>query len=912
MISFLEGVIKEVWKEHTDHKNLVFILPSKRAGVFLKNLMAQITTKTQLAPEIYSIETFVENISGLRYASNTEQLFELYNTYIKHNKEEKDNFYTFSKWGRTLLQDFNEIDRSLVNAKKIFSHLSAIQEINHWYLQKEKTKMIQNYIHFWNNLEALYISFNNSLQEKGIAHQGLVYRKAYDGLENYLDNNGNKKHIFIGFNALNTAESHIIQEILEKTEADIFWDNDSYFVNDNIHDAAHFIRLHKRQWNYYKERPLKGIKKNYQNQKNINIIGVPKNVSQAKYVGNLLHNLKTSNPKLLKNTAIVLADETLLNPIINSIPKEIEQVNITMGYPLQKTSLSSLFSHFFELHTYKENRGWFYKNVLTFLSHPYIQILLTDTDKNYASLVAEEIKKKNWTYITAEKIQEITKECSFDITALFYKGNLSTIAFVANCLKIILNLKTKFKESENALGLEYLYRFYQLFNQISELVKKHSFIIDLKSLQSLYEELLSTETLNFKGEPLQGLQIMGMLESRNLDFETLIITSVNEGILPSGKSNNSFIPFDLKKAFGLPTYKEKDAIYTYYFYSLLQSAKNIYLVYNTEPDVLEGGEKSRLITQLLTDEHKLKDITEVIAFPKIVPMANGLQIVPKDSNLVKLIKTFSGKGFSPSHLENYIRNPIDFYKKSLLKIDDRSQVEETVAANTFGTIVHNTLEELYTPFIGTALTVKLLNDLRPKIKTVVVKHFSKSYSDGDISRGKNLIAYHVILRHIENFINLEIQEVKNSEIKILALEENLRVTLEIPELDFPVILKGKLDRVDQKDGTTRIIDYKTAKVMSPELTVSDWDEITTNTKFSKAFQLLCYALMYHYKHPNETIEAGIISFKNLNSGVLQFAQKEKTKNYQITTNTIAIFYKELKKLIIEICNPEIPFAEKEV
>ena len=912
MISFLESVIKEVRNEHTDYKNLVFVLPSKRSGFFLKNYMAKITTKTQLAPEIYSIETFVENISGLKYASNTEQLFELYNTYLKHDKEEKDNFYTFSKWGRTLLQDFNEIDHNLINVKKIFSHLSAIQEINHWYLQKEKSKMIQNYIRFWNNLEALYISFNSSLQEKGIAHRGLVYRKACDRLKIYLNNNRQKKHIFIGFNALNAAESYIIQEILEKTEADIFWNNDPYFIDDNIHAAGHFIRSYKKQWNYYKERPLKGIKDNYLTQKNINIIGVPKNVSQAKYVGNLLFKLKTSDPQLLKNTAIVLADETLLNPIINSIPKEIEHINITMGYPLQKTSLSSLFSHFFHLYIHEENRAWFYKNVLTFLSHPYIQILLTDTDKNYASLVSEEIKNKNLTYITYEKIQEIAKGCSFDIATLFYKENLSPIAYVSNCLKIILNLKTKFKKSKNTLALEYLYRFYQLFNQISELVKKHSFIIDLKSLQSLYEELLSTESLNFKGEPLEGLQIMGILESRNIDFETVIITSVNEGILPSGKSNNSFIPFDIKKAFGLPTHKEKDSIYTYHFYRLLQGAKNIYLVYNTEPDVLEGGEKSRLITQLLTDENKLKDITEIIAFPEITPMANTPQIVQKDSNLMGLIKTLSGKGFSPSYLANYIRNPIDFYKKSLLKIDEHSEVEETVAANTFGTIVHNTLEELYTPFIGAVLTVKLLNSTKPKIKRVVAKHFSKSYSAGDIFRGKNLIAYSVILRYIENFIDLEITEVKKSEIKILSLEENLKVTLEIPELDFPVILKGKLDRVDKKNGVTRIIDYKTGKVIASELTISDWGEITANTKFTKAFQLLCYALMYSYKHPNETVEAGIISFKNLKTGVLRFAQKENTKNHQITTNTIAVFYEELKKLIIEICSPEIPFTEEEI
>ncbi|MEE9362374.1 MAG: PD-(D/E)XK nuclease family protein [Cellulophaga sp.] len=912
MISFLEEVINDVWSKHTNHENIVFVLPSKRAGFFLKNCVTKVCAKTQFSPEIYSIETFVECISGLSYASNTVQLFQLYNSYLATEKGEKDNFYTFSKWGQTLLQDFNEVDRYLVNSKKLFSHLSAVQEINHWYLQKERTQIIENYIRFWNNLEDLYESFNTTLAQKGIGSQGLVYRVACKNLNSYLDSNTEKKFIFIGFNALNEAESYIIQDILEKAKADIYWDNDPYFVDDYIHDAGYFIRQHKKNWSYFDTNPIKGIKENYLNSKNIHIIGVPKSVSQAKYVGNLLQDLKSNSPELVKNTAVVLADETLLNPILNSVPKEIEGVNITMGYPLQKTALASLFTNFIELTIYKDKRGYFHKEVLTFLSHPDIHVLLTYDGVDYATSISEEIKSKNWIYISSKKLQKLMNGKREDINIIFPENILNPTLCLENCLQIILSLKLKFTESNSALGLEYLYRFNQLFNQISTLLKEHSFITDLKSLHSLYTELLSSETLDFKGEPLKGLQIMGMLESRNLDFETVIITSVNEGILPSGKSNNSFIPFDIKNIFGLPTYKEKDAIYTYHFYRLLQRAKNVYLLYNTEPDVLEGGEKSRLITQLLTDENRVDDIVETIAFPKIEPTNIEKEVISKDASLMKLIETLAGKGFSPSSLANYIRNPIGFYKQNLLKINDTLEVEETIAANTFGTIVHDTLEELYLPFIGTYLEKEKLNDLKPKVKAVVLKHFELNYSDGDITRGKNLIAFKVILRHIENFINLEIGEVENSRIKIIGLETNLNVSIDIPELNFPVILKGKLDRIDEVDGVTRIIDYKTGKVDSPELAISNWEELTTTTKYSKAFQLLCYAEMYSRENPKIVIEAGIISFKNLKSGVLRFAQKEKTKNYSITENTLELFQIELKRLIIEICNPEIPFVEKEV
>jgi len=688
-----------------------------------------------------------------------------------------DNFYAFSKWGQTLLQDFNEIDRYLVNSEKLFSNLAAIQEINHWSVQSEKTPLMQDYLNFWNNLEPLYSTFNTTLKEKGFGHQGLVYREAFEKLENYLATVPNKTHIFIGFNALNTAESKIIQTILQKGKSDAYWDIDKYFLTDPIHDASYFIRKHKKDWPYYTKEILKGIGNHYNTPKNIHITGVPKNVSQAKYVGSLLKKQEQTSSESLKNTAVVLGDETLLNPIINSIPNSIDRINITMGYPLQKTPLSSLFVQFIDLYLNRDSQGWYYQNILSFLSHPYLQTLLGSIEtKNTSEQISDTIKAKNWTHINAEKIQSILPD-NTNLKLLFFKEDLIPEKFIEKCLDLILLLKTKFEASTDALALEYLYRFHNLFNQILTLVQKHSFINDLKSLLSLYKELLSSETIDFQGNPLEGLQVMGMLESRNLDFETVIITSVNEGILPSGKSNNSFIPFDLKLNFGLPTYKEKDAVYTYHFYRLLQRAKNIHIIYNTEPDVLEVGEKSRLISQLLTDENKSKDIIESVVTPAIKPTTKTLTSIHKTNDLLELIKTHANKGFSPTSLSNYVRNPIDFYKRNLLDINSLLEVEETVAANTFGTIVHDTLEDLYTPYIGQSLSEEKLKALKPKIQNLVKHHFAKSYMDGDITRGKNLIAYNVIVRYVKNFIDLEIRETKNHDIKILGLEELLIIKL---------------------------------------------------------------------------------------------------------------------------------------
>lgn len=917
MQSFLEEVVEEILKKYDTLEDILFILPSKRAGTFLKNYIAKTSRKTQFAPEVFSIETFVEQIAQVSYASSLEQLFTLYEVYLdwdSKNPEEKDSFPAFVQWGQTLLQDFNEIDRYLVD-KKIFSYLSEIQELNHWYLSTHKTKMMTDYIRFWNNLEQLYTAFNQNLFARGLGHQGLVYREAARNIKTYIKTNPGKKHIFIGFNALNTAESFIIQEILSSTNNEIYWDTDPYFVEDPMHDAGYFIRQHFKEWPILKGKSLTQVKSNYDSQKKIQITGVPKNVSQAKYVGSLLNNI-TSTEQVLVNTAIVLGDEALLNPLLNAIPKEIEGVNITMGYPLDKLSIASLFSQFMELYAHKEVHGWYYKSVLKLLSNPYIHVLLTDKQDNWALVLQKEIAAKNWSYISLEKINNALGTHAAQIELLFFDENPTPLHIIDQCIGMLLALKTHFSDINNLVELEYLYRFYTLFNSLKDLVKKHAFITELKGLTILYRELLATEKLDFQGEPLEGLQIMGMLESRNLDFETVIITAVNEGILPSGKSNNSFIPFDIKKLFGLPTYKEKDAVYTYHFYRLLQRAKNVYIIYNTEPDVLEGREKSRLISQLLTDEHKSKEIIELIATPEIKPLIKRLKTIAKDETLMELIATRAALGFSPTSLANYIRNPLDFYKNTILRIEDLAEIEESVAANTFGTILHDTLEELYQPLLNSYLTETNLEALKPQILHTVKKHFGKSYPQGDISRGKNLIAFNVIVRYIQNFITIEIEAAKKHQIQILGLEEKLSVPLAIPGISFPVMLKGKLDRIDTIDGTLRIIDYKTGNTQANQLELVDWDTLIRDANQNKAFQLLCYAFMHSATHRVTTLQAGIISFKHLSSGLFHFATKEqkgaRTKDTSITENTLGLFTDKLYQLVAEICNPEVPFTEKEV
>jgi hypothetical protein len=918
MTSFIEDVIVDLQKKDVDISQLTFILPNKRAGVFLTYHLSQTLHKTIFAPKILSIEEFVETLSDLKYISNIELLFEFYEVYLKITpKEQVESFDAFSKWAQLLLQDFNEIDRYLIPTENIFDYLKAIKELNHWSLAEVQTTSVENYISFWSRLKTYYHEFKERLISNKKGYQGLVYREAVEGIEHYIATVPSTKHVFVGFNALNRAEEIIIQELLRQDLAVIYWDIDEAFMNNTIHDAGLFMRSHKKNWSFFEKHHFNWISSYYKSDKHIEVIGIPKNIGQVKYIGQLLDTLQKKQNSIA-NTAVVLGDESLLMPLLYSIPKGIDAINITMGLPLRELPLASLFEELFRIHK-QPSSAFYYKDVVSILSHQFVKPLFDVEDGNYSNRILSHIQNNNVVHISIEKLRELALNKSYIINLLFDTWQNNPDKAIVQCSKLILAIKSYLviEKSTNLLALEYLYRFNEIFNELRQLNATYQHIDTVSALLTLYKELLKSDTLDFKGEPLQGLQIMGMLESRVLDFETVIISSVNEGILPAGKSNNSFIPFDVKIENGLPTYKEKDAVYTYHFYRLLQRAKNIYIIYNTEPDVLNGGEKSRFITQL--EIEKFHPIKHYIVSPKVPSIQPSLKVIKKTEAVLIALKSIAEKGFSPSSLTNYIRNPIDFYNEKVLGIKSYDEVEETVAANTLGTVIHETLEEFYKPIIDKVLTELYLESMKKSIDATVEKHFKSHYKEGDMTKGKNLIIFEIAKRYVYNFLNREIETVKaGNSIKIIALEKEIKIPIEIPELDFPVFLKGTVDRIDDYNGVTRIIDYKTGKVEQNKVEIVDWNDITTDyDKYSKSFQVLTYAYMLNELEGfSNTVEGGIISFKNLQGDYfLKFTKKDKSgrgasKDNNITQETLDSFTLQLKGLIVEICNPEIDFVEK--
>ena len=911
MSSFIYDVLKSLKSSEEDISQYTFILPSKRAGLFLKQEFAKQISSPKFLPEIIAIESFVEELSQLKQANSIELLFEFFQVYLRLTpKTEIEDFERFSKWAPTILQDFNEIDRYLIEPTKIFNYISAIQELNHWSFDPNPTEMMQGYLKFWQKAHDYYKQLRQHLLAKNIGYQGLMYRKATQYLSTYLKNTPRGKHIFLGFNALNAAESTIIQTLIGADRAKIFWDTQSVFINNRYHDAGLFMRRYIKEWSFYKEHPFNWITQHYKAPKAITVSGASKTVGQVKYVGQLLKQLFSKNK--LENTALVLADESLLLPVLNALPDEVESVNVTMGLPLSKVPMASFFEQWFKLHSLPKS-SYYHKNVISLLSHPFVRVLIQEN-------LAESLKSQNLTQVSFEQLLTMAPKSAQAINLLFEPCGKCSVKAIDQLLGLIL-LFRKYLQTQTKkplLEMEYLHRFSTLFQQLKAYCEAYDFINSISSLHHVFKDLIKRETLDFKGQPLKGLQIMGMLESRVIDFDTVILVSVNEGILPAGKTQNSFIPFDVKIENKLPTYKEKDAIYTYHFYRLMHRASDIHLIYNIDTDALKGGEPSRFIAQLeLEGHHK---INHQIVVPKVPQQNNSCLHISKTPEIIESLKRFAAKGFSPSSLGQYIRNPIDFYNQRVLGIKLSNELEETVEADTFGSIVHCTLEALYKPHVGQTLTVKTLQSFLSKVDSTVRFYFSELYKKGDISKGKNRISFEISKRYIQNFIEQEIKLLKQGhEIVLIAVEKPIEITLAFEEFDFPMVFKGSIDRIDTFNGVRRIIDYKTSKVEQKDLNLVDWQDIAEDyAKCNKSFQVLSYAYMLQKSRLlNGPSEAGILSFKNLKAGVIKFTKKNKpgrgaTKQTIITPDIMGAYEQELKSLLLAIFSSKIPFIEKDV
>jgi ATP-dependent helicase/nuclease subunit B len=906
MKPFLEKIADRLLRKFpTSMEGIAVVLPSKRAIVFLKHYLSQKIDKPIFLPDCYSIEEFIEQLSGLQVLDNISLQFRLYQTYMQYPPQKADSFDDFLKWSDVLLHDFNQIDRNLVDAESVYLNLKDVKELENWSVEDwslseaSLSVMQTDYISFFEGMLAWYNHFTSSLLEERIAYQGMTYKLAANQI-NTVDIKWDKVW-FVGLNALTKSEQVIIDFLKKEDIARVFWDADVFYYNNSLHEAGGFLREQRERWS---EIDFEGVG-DYFNQpkESFNVVACPKNITQAKVAAEIIKGFGTSDLDD-SHTAIVLADENLLFPVLHNLPSAIKQLNVTMGSPLKNSTLFAFVEVIFRLQInsirYKR-KAFYYQDILSVVEHPYFSKIM-----NLDAVI--EFKR----FITKDNIVFISKS---NIITYFRDDTTVDMIFsiwedVDQALQIftaiIEQLRLPLVGKRGSIESEVLATFFKILTILKKLVAENKFEIKLKTLQVVMQQLVAKETIPFKGEPLEGVQLMGILESRTLDFKNVIMLSVNEGKIPKGKSANSFIPYDMRRYFKLPTYTESDAVFAYHFYRLLQRAKNITLIYNSETDDFGSGEKSRFITQLLS-EYK-GEIKDVVYKGEDLETSNPANVSIENKGLASEIQAWAKKGVSPSAINKYNNCSLSFYYHYLAKIRMNDVIDEYADASTMGTAIHDSLDKNYPLGI---LTEEFIKDNTSFILKDIEGNFISLLSEQGMKEGKNYLSLKIAQKLTADFLALEMRLLNKAaaddkRVNIIGKEVQLTHFITVDGIDFN--LTGKADRVDLEGDTLRIIDYKTGKVDNKEVAFSEYNEIIDDVGKAKAFQLLMYAYLYLKMHPNYIgldIIAGNFSFKNLKSGLLKVSKKINSKQLEVINITQAVlddFESQLEIVLKKINN----------
>ncbi|MDM1062007.1 PD-(D/E)XK nuclease family protein [Empedobacter falsenii] len=895
MAQFIENVVKDLVQNQKNFINTTLVLPGKRPMLFFKQEF-QRQAQNIILPQMKSIEELMSELSGLEIISGINLWFKAYQAY-KKIVDKTDCFEDFIKWGPTVLKDFDDIDASLQPAHKVLDYLVSVERISQWgdgKIEIGKNEIIQNHLTFWGIVSKLYFQLQQDLLDSKEGYAGMVFRIASEKVEEIVENR-TSHYVFAGFNALTKAEQALIFRLEKENLATLYFDADKYYYENPNQEAGSFLRKYKE-----KIKPINWVVDEFSKPKNLQTIGVAKQVGQAKYIADLIRNL---NEDEIKNTALILADESILPAILNSLPENITHLNISMGIPLRSVPLAQFFKSIFELQMNREKLGkgtmFYFKYVLQILENKTLSLFSTEESRKLIG----DIRLQNRIFNSQNSIQNSLGESIFKSIFHIPKSITEFIHHLKNWTDELLHHPSM----NDLLMKEYLFFFKKVFNQLHENLLSVDDIKDYRTLFLLYNKIVSSETISFIGEPLKGLQLMGLLETRLLNFDNIIMTSVNDEILPLGRQNNTFIPYDIRKQMKLNTFTENDSIYAYHFYRLIQRAKNAYFVYDTEADGMGSGEKSRFLAQIKFESNH--EVKETFAAPSFVTKPLKEIIVPKTDETMAKLQKWAEYGISPSSLSTYLRNPLDFYEQRVFNVNEVEEAEEIVSARTLGNIVHGALEDLYTPYIGHILHENDFKNIEKIKDKTLQEHFSKEYKDGHLDKGPNYLIYKIAERIVDGVLSKDTTTAKENEFVIRALESKHEVDFALTNGKI-VKLKGVIDRIDSVNNQIRIIDYKTGYAKDISVKTEEIETVYQKEDKAKQLQLIFYAHLFYAdkENLNKDIELCIYPIKFPNKELIKLSvDKNTTIDYSIVENSTA----PMSTLIEEILNQEIPFKQPE-
>ena len=857
MKSFFELVVKDIISKVVFEKTF-FIIPNRRSKVFLKKEILKSIKNTTLSPQILSIDDFIELISEINESPKTTQIFNLYEAYMKVSKKKDfESYNLFRNWSNMLLDDINDVDMSLAESNDVFKYLFEIQKLQTFSEEDDKTKL-----EFWKMIPQIVNEFKLILQKKDNANKGSCHLKAKENINIFSNSHSDNSFIFIGLNSLSKSEEFIINHLLENNNSKIYWDCESIYLKNKNHQSGHFFRKYINNWPYYSYQPFNWKTDNLDQKKNIKIYETSKKVSQVKTVSKILNQIYSKDKDC--RTAIILPQSQLLRPLLNSIPNNVPELNVSMSIPLVDLDLSGLTISIFNLYVNSKSNRFYHKDILNIISNNLFNLIFSQESK-MLNEVKVSVIQNNMIYVSKKFLKKTFKSNKV-ITKLFDLNHESILYYIEELVDLYI------KTENSKLSIEQANKIKQIILIIKNFNNKHSFNLSFDSLRDFYFDILKNQNLSLVGDLDSKVQIMGLLESRAIDFDKVIICSANEGILPKNSYLSTFLPYDLRKKFDLPSIEEADSRVSYDFYRLLHRANEIHITYNSSPDGIDSGEKSRFVYQLELLGNKKYDIKK---FVSSFPLSNSLiqdDEYSKSELLIERLDEISNSGFSPSALKDFLDDQIRFYERYVLGINELESVIERAEHKGIGIVFHNAMEEIYRPFVGQKLIIKSLKKSIKNIDKILNLKFEDEYGK-NYKYGKNIIAFKALHKNISKLIQIDIEKLNNGvEIEILVIEELFKIELET-ESGKKFYLKGKTDRIQKENGVVSVLDYKTGNVEESKLSFINNEDIIEKSK-TNALQLICYALIYSMNEKyNGPIKAGIISFKHINKGVLWLNQK---------------------------------------
>jgi len=892
-MKFLSKIISELLSETSDLSQTAVVLPGKRPVVFLKQILKEQKYEGFL-PEFFTVDELIKKISGKQHIQGISLWLFGYDVYKKIYPEE--TLVNFLKWFPTLLKDWDDMLKFSEEDKAVLEYMLDDERIKNWgETLGDGDNARKRNLNFWKKMNVFLPKLKENLQTKGWATDGMIHEMVREKISDFAEET-ETKFVFCGFNALTPLEEKLIRELLQKGKAECFFQADEYYIKDLKQEAGKFLRKHIHWKEFNENRKFQWIENSFCEEKNIKVYEVAGNVAQTKILPEILQEIPKEN---YSKTAVVLLDENLLLPSLDAV-SFVDNLNITMGFPIKNLGFSGAVKKLFYLQKQleKNDKSYYYLDVFSVLE----EFPDNEEDKKIIDRFTAKIEDENIVYISKKMMQEHLGELSY--FQLFEKRT------AAELLEDLSNFcyQLKFREIDDIL-YENVSLFETTFKILKNHMKDYDFEISIDALEVLMNQLVNSENLDFQGEPLEGLQFMGLLETRLLDFENIILLSVNEGKLPLGNTQNTYLPFDVRRNFGLNTFLENDSIYAYHFYRLLQNAKNIYLLYNALGSGVNTGEKSRFITQMeMESPHKMEHI---VIENTSEPILQEPIIIEKTEKVLEKLNEWKDR-ISASHLISYLYNPIDFYLNNILKAKETEEIEEELSQRNYGNLVHYALEELYGELQGKILKDSDIEDLKPKIDEAIKEAISKLKHQPELyERGMNYIHKSMAAKVVEHILDYDLGLIKaGNSLEIISLENAINAEFLLDENGEKINFIGYIDRIDRLNGVLRVIDFKTAKAKNLSMKPKEekLEDFISSADSKQALQLSIYAYMvlHNERFAVNQLQCGIWSFAEIGKGVqtLKIYDDENIDN-----ENVSICMNSIKNIILEILNPEIPFKE---